>query len=167
MTARFVEKSQIVSGVVPVNLATAANDGDWVSLKDYGKLTVVFFKGAGAAGEDPTLTMEQAKDVSGTGAKALDFTDIYTKQGSDLATIGQFTKVTQTAANTYTEATSGEEEAIWVVEFNAEDLDVSNGFACIRARVASVGATSQIGTILYLLGDARYPQEALPSAIAD
>jgi hypothetical protein len=162
---RLADEIQIAAGVVPVNLATAANDGDWVSLKHYRHCAVVLFKGAGTAGEDPTLTMEQAQDVSGTGAKALTFTRIDAKQGASLFTIGEFTRITQAAAATYTNLTLAEDLAILVVEFNAEDLDADGGFDCLRARIADVGAGSQIGAILYLLTDPRYTPP--PSAIVD
>lgn len=161
----LIDSLQLAAGVVPVNLATGANDGDWVSMKGYRRLVVIVFKGAGAAAEDPTLTMEQAKDVAGTSAKALTFTTIYTKEGADLFTIGLFTKVTQAAAATYTNASLGDNQALIWLEFTGEDLDGANGFDCVRARIADVGNTSQVGCILYLLGQ---PRTAPPvSAIAD
>lgn len=159
----LADELQIAAGFVPVNMASGANDGDWVSMKFYRHLTVVLFKGAGTAGEDPTITMEQATAVAGTSAKALTFTTIYKKQGADLFTIGQFTKVTQAAAATYTDGTLAEEQAIVLIEFNAEDLDVEGGFDCVRARVADVGNSSQIGGLLYILSGPRYtpPQSAI------
>lgn len=166
--SRLVENSQLVIGFVPVNMATADNNGDYVSLKLYKHVVVVFIKDAGASGEDPTLTIQQATTVAGGGpAKALTFTTIYTKEGTDLQAIGTFTTNTQTAANTYTSATSGEAQAIWVVEFDADELDVDNGFDCIRATVADIGTTSQLGTILYILTEPRYASATPPSAIAD
>lgn len=164
---RLCENNQIAIGFVPVNLATAANDGDYISLKNYKHVAVIFIKAAGASGEDPTLTIQQATAVAGTGAKALNFTTIYVKQGSDLQAIGTFTKTTQTAANTYTEATAGEEQAIWVVEFDADELDVDGGFDCINASIADVGDTSQIGTIIYLLSEPRFATETMATAITD
>jgi hypothetical protein len=163
---RLIEQMQIVAGVIPVDLQTAANDGDWVSLKNYNHLTVVFFKAIGTAGDDPTLTLEQATAVAGTGAKALTFTTIHVKQGTQTG-IGTFTKVTQAAAATYTHTDAAENQAIWVVEFDAPDLDVENGFDCVRARVADVGGNAQLGCILYLLSEPRYSQAILPSAIVD
>ena len=162
----LLDRLQIVSGVVPVNLATGANDGDWVSLKNFNHLVVIVHKGAGANGEPPTLTMEQAKDVSGTSAKALTFTKANVKNGADLTAIGQFTEVTQAAAGTYALA-AGDTQAVIVVEFDAQDLDVANGFDCVRARIADVGSTSQIGMILYLLSEPRYAGKPQPSAIVD
>jgi len=165
--SRLVENGQLAIGFAPVNLATAAHDGDYVSLKQYHHVAIVMIKSAGGSGEDPTLTIQQATDVSGGNVKALNFTDIYTKQGSDLQAIGKFTKVTQAAANTYTSATAGEEQAIWVVEFDADELDVDNGFDCIRASVADVGNTEQLGTILYVLTEPRCAEATPASAIGN
>ena len=87
------------------------------------------------------------------------------KQGSDLAAIGAFTSVTQSAGNTYTEATSAEAQKIWVLDIKADDLDVDNGYDCVQASISDVGSNAQLGCLLYILWGARY----LPpgSAIAD
>jgi len=164
----LIESGQIVSGFVPVDLQTGPNDGDWIILDKYRHVAVIFFKAAGTAGDDPTLTLEQATDVAGTGAKALTFTDLYRKQGAALTAIGQWTKTTQAASATFTDATSAEVQALWVVEFNASDLDVDNDFVAIRARVADVGAAAQVGALLYVLSEARYGAKgvSMPSAIA-
>ena len=81
--------------------------------------------------------------------------------------MGAWTKVTQTAAATYTDATSAEEAAVWWIEFNAEDLDVDNRFDCIRMRVADIGSNAQLGCGLYLLSDPAFGDETLESAIDD
>ncbi len=76
----FAEQVQVVSGIVPDNLGTGANAGDFVSLKNYSKVTVIFFKAVGKAAEDPTITFEQAKDVSGGTTIDLDVIDkVYVK----------------------------------------------------------------------------------------
>jgi hypothetical protein len=165
VNARFAEQAQIISGFVPVNLATAANAGDWVSMKQFQRLVILFFAAAGTAGDDPTLTVEQASAVAGTGAKALTFTRIDTWQGADLTAVGTPTTVAQTAANTYTDATSAEVQKIWVVEIDAADLDVDNGFDCVRGSIADVGTNAQIGCLLYLGLYSRYAPPA--SAIVD
>ena len=164
----ILENTQIVAGFGPVDMQSGANAGDWVSLKNYRKVAIVLFKGVGTAGDDPTLTLQQATAVAGTGAKDLTFTTIYKKQGT-LSAIGQWTKVTQTAATSYTDATSAEAAAIWVVEVNAEDLDVANGFDCVQASVADVGSNAQLGALLYLLSDpsAAAAPASMPSAIVD
>jgi hypothetical protein len=164
---RLLDRAQIVEGFAPVDLQAAANDGDWVSLKNYNHVTVIFHKKAGTAGDDPTLTLEQATAVAGTSAKGLNFTRIFTKQGAALNAVGTFTEVTQTAASTYTDATSAEVAAIWVVEIDAQDLDVNGGFDCVRARVADVGGNAQLGSLLYILTEARFGASPMPSAIID
>ncbi len=161
MGSPFTQNSQIVSGFVPVDMQAGANTGDWVSVENFNHVAIVFFKAAGTAGDDPTITVSQATDAAGTSSKALNFTRIYTKQGT-LSSVANFTLTTQSAANTYTDATSAEVQAIWVVEFDADDLDVSSGFTHVQASVADVGSNAQVGACLYLATEPRYA-----AAVAD
>lgn len=146
---------QLVSAIVPVDLQTGANNGDWVCMKNYDRLTVIVFKGIGTAGDDPVLTMAQATDVAGTGVKALTFTRIWAKVGTQTG-LGTFTLVTQAAASTYTDAVSAEAQALWMIEIEAGDLDRANGFDCVRFNIPDVGGNAQIGCALYLLRNSRY-----------
>ena len=57
---KFVEMMQIVAGFLPVDMQAGANDGDWINMKMYEHAAVVLLKAAGTAGDDPTLTIEQA-----------------------------------------------------------------------------------------------------------
>ena len=161
MGSPFVQNSQIVSGFVPVDMQAGANTGDWVSVENFNHLSIVFFKAAGTAGDDPTITVSQATDAAGTSSKALNFTRIYTKQGT-LSSVANFTLTTQSAANTFTDATSAEVQAIWVIEFDADDLDVASGFTHVQASVADVGSNAQVGACLYLATEPRYA-----AAVAD
>lgn len=161
----LTEMMQICAGFGPVDLI-APNNGDWVSMENFNRCAIVFFKAAGTAGDDPTITVEQATTAAGSGNKALNFRRIDHKQGADLAAVGQFTTVEQTAANTYTDATSAEVAAIWVIDIEASDLDVTNGYKFLQAKVADVGTNSQLGALLYLLYEPRYAEKPLPSALA-
>ena len=166
----LLERLNIIEGVPPVDLSVGANNGDWVSLKNYNRIAIVFVSGVGTAGDDPTVTIQQAQDVAGAGAKALNFTTIYSKQAAtDLSGTGTWTKTTQTAANTYTNATAAEQALIWAVELQATDLDVDNAFDCVRATVADVGVNAQSGYLFYLLGEPAHAlaPENMLSAIAD
>lgn len=169
----LLEQIQIVSGVAPVAL-TSARTGDVVSLKNYRRCLVLFHKGIGGAGEDPTLTLLQGTNVAFGTNKALDFATIYTKQDpTSLGDVGQWTKVTRTvtpgSTNTYTDATAGEQAALWAIDIKAEDLDIANNYDCIRASIGDVGSVSQIGSIEYLLYDPvqQGAPEDMPSAIID
>lgn len=159
----LAEETQLVSGFVPVDLQTAQT-GDYVSLKHYRHCSIIFFAAAGTAGDDPVITVTQAQDVAGTGVKALNFTRVDVKAGT-LTAVGTFTKVTQVAANTYTDATHAEVQKIYVIDFNAEDLDVEGGFDCLKAAIGDTGIAAQLGSLLYLLSEPRYTPA--PSAIVD
>lgn len=167
INALFAERAQVVSGFVPVNMASGAPTSDWVSLKNYEMCTIIFFAAAGTNGDDPTLTVLQGTAVGGTTTKALTFTRIDVKQGAALNAIGQFTKTTQVAANTYTDTDAAEEQKIWVVSFRASELDTDGGYDCIRGAIGDVGTNSQLGCVLYVLEFPRYATDPLPSAIAD
>lgn len=164
----LTEDCQVVAGIIPVDLSAAANAGDWVSMKDYDELDIVVFKGAGVAGDDPVLTVQQATDVAGTGAKALNFTRVDSKVGVQTG-IAQFTKNTQAATNTYTDAVSAEAQAIFVIHVEGHDLDRANGFDCVQLSIPDVGAGgAQLGCALYILSEGRYGGAQFPpSAIAD
>jgi hypothetical protein len=163
--ALILERVNIVEGFPPVDLSAAAKDGDWVGLRHYRRVAVVFAGGVGTSGEDPVLTIEQAQDASGTGAKALNFTTVYVKQSAtDLSDVTGWTKVVQAEGNTYTSGTGAEEALIWVVEFQASDLDVANGYRYVRGRLNDVGVGAQPGYLFYLLADPAHqaaPENAL------
>ncbi len=164
----LLERAQIVVGFVPLALTTART-GDVVSLKNYRRCLVVFTKAAGTAGDDPTITLLQGTDVAFATNKALNFTKIYTKQGADLTAIAQWTKVTQAAGNTYTDATSAEVQAVWAIDVKAEDLDVANDYDCIRASISDVGTNAQLGVLHYIPYDPvqMTTPASMPGAIAD
>jgi len=160
---KLVESAQIVAGFVPLDLQTQ-RDGDYVSLRDFNHLTIVFFKGTGTDGDDPIVTLQQAQDTAGTGVKALNFTEIWRKQAADVQTVGQFTKTTQSAANTYTN-TDGHQQAIWVLEIDADMLDVDGGFDCVRLTLNDTGGNAQLGCVLYILTEPRFADATPPSAL--
>jgi hypothetical protein len=163
---KFVQNNQLVVGLAPYDMGAGAGVGDFVSLKLYRRIAIVLAKAAGYAGQSPVLTIQQAKDVAGTGAKALNFTEYAAKTGAQTG-VGTFTRSTQTAANTLA-AVGGSQELI-VVEFDAEELDVNGGFTCVRASLSDPGSTEggSYGTLLYILSDPRYSGETMPSAIVD
>jgi hypothetical protein len=165
----LLEQCQIVSGFAPITLTTART-GDVVSMKNYRRCLILFHKGIGTAGDDPTITLLQGTDVAFGTTKALTFTNIYVKQDpTTLADVGQWTKVTQSAANTYTDATSAERACLWAIDIRAEDLDTANDYDCLRASISDVGTNSQLGDVLYILYDPiqRLAPENMLSAIVD
>jgi len=165
----FLEGNDIVGGVTPVDLQTGANDGDWVNLANVGRCVVVVYSGIGTAGDDPILALQQAIDAAGTGAKDLTFTKIRHKTGATLlSAVGQWTKVTQSAAASYdTDPIAGaENEQLLAVEITPDMLDATNGFTWVRGRVADVGGNAMLGCLFYILLDRAYKRETPASLIS-
>ncbi len=177
MNQHILEKGQFVTGIIPVALNT--NPGavsDYISMKGYGRCTIVFIKGVGTAGDDPTLTLLQATAVAGTSAKALNITRIDKKQAAtNLLSTGTFTTSTSASpatndtfnANTWTNSDLAEQAAIVVIDVKAEDLDADNSFDCLICNVGDVGTNAQLGCLLYYLHEPRYSMATMSSAIAD
>lgn len=165
MAEKFLSRATIESAIIPVDLSTAANNGDWVSLENYERCVVVFFAAAGTAGDDPVFTLRQATDASGTSAKALNFTVVHKKVGT-LTSVTGFTRATQAAANTYTDDASAEAQKIIAVEVAADELDVDGGFVFLQLQIPDVGTNAQLGCGLYIMLEPRYPQASAISAIS-
>lgn len=166
MSKYFVEQFQVCQCFLPNNMATAASTGDWLSIRDASRAIFIFSKAVGAAGEDPTLTFSQATSAAGADTKAITFTRIDKKQAAtDLTATGTFTKVTQSAANTFTHADLAEQAAVIVIEIRKEDVDTANGFYFLQCSINDVGSTLQVGDCLCIM-DMSYPQETLPSVLA-
>lgn len=142
----------VVAGVVPVDLQTAQT-GNRVHLKNAGGVTIVAFKAAGTAADDPTFDLREHNAASGGTSQDLDIIDhYYLKQEATLDGDEQWSTVTQTAASEVTgDGTSAEEQAIYVFEVDATQL--SDDFEWISLNVADVGSNAQLGCVLYLLRD--------------
>lgn len=159
----LVERFQMVLAQAPWDMSSAASASEWVCMKNFHHLAIVFMKHVGTDGDDPTITVEQATEDAGAG-KALNFTTVWKKQGAVLTATGTFTKVTQAAGNTFSHADLAQQQAIVVIEFDSSELDTDNGYDWVKATVADVGSNAQDGCILYLLSEPRYAEPL--SAIA-
>lgn len=176
MNQLLVEQMQIAAAFAPVAMNSGAPTIDWVSLKGYGRATFVFFKAAGTANDDPTITLLQAPDVTGAGSKALTIKRVDKKQAAtNLFSTAQFTTSTPASpatndtftTNTWTNSTLAEQVAIVCIEIDANDLDADNAFDCVGVTIADVGTNAQLGCGLWVLREPRYQDIPLPGAIAD
>lgn len=160
------ESINVASGFAVIDLATGANAGDVVHMDYWGECLVLLVKEAGAAGEPPIITVEQAQEIGGT-PKALTVRGGYgyVKKGADLLAIGTWTKTAMTTANTLN-LTAGDNQAIAAMHIQASDLDMANGYNCIKVSVAKTGATGgQLGVLLYIFGSPRWTPP--PGVISD
>ena len=155
----------IAEGFPCVDLSTGANTGDWINCANAGHHVIIFGSGVGTAADDPTLTVLQASDNAGTGSKALnvvtDPVHVWKKQAAtSLAAVTTWSSAAgDVTDNAVTNATSAEQSALWVVEFDTDQLDVDNGFDHISCTVADVGCNAQPGFLLHLLTELRYPDD--------
>ncbi len=172
----FLEKNQVVSAFVPVAMNAGAPSVDWVSLKDYGRCAILIFKAIGTAGDDPTITLLQAKTVAGGSSKALNITRVDKKQAAtNLLATGTFATSTSDvplshdtfATNTWTNSDLAEQPALIVIDVKADDLDEDNGFDCVSFTIADVGTNAQLGCGMFILHEPKYSSAPLPSAIVD
>jgi hypothetical protein len=173
---RLLENIQIVPLFVPGADINTDKTGDWVSLKNYDRCTILFHKEAGTAGDDPVISILQATDVSGTSSKALNIDTVYAKVGATALTgVGTFTKYTGTAAATVdlvscfgTDLAADTGEALIAVDIAASQLDVTNGFDCLTLFIEGDDIGNATKSCAYaILYNASYPGPTALSAIID
>lgn len=166
---QIVQNAKFVHGIALADYNNAAGAGDWVSMKNYGHLTVCIITGTLAAGcDDMLVTLNQAQNVAGLNAKNLLFSEFWS--GAHILTSDTMVRADSTAVagppvdNNFTIDNAGDDN-IYLIEVPAENLDVQGGFDCVQVAISSPGVNSALYTAFYLLASPRYVQEAMPSAI--
>ena len=153
----------VVMGVAPLDLQTA-RDGDWAKMTHAGHCTILVIKGQGTDGDDPTFTLQQALTAAGGSSKALAIIDEYMEQEENAANLEATTawvRVTQTAASTVAPGDpSAQSAALYAIPVDAAELDVANGFDWIRLNVGDTGTNAQLGAVIYIFTELRYPNRA-------
>jgi len=159
MSARtFLSHNVIEVSNVPIDSTGAARTGDYYSLKDFQGVVFVIVQGAWAGGT-PAVTLKQATAVAGTGAKALGFTEKYSKVGLT-GTVNVLGAVTSDTFNLTATA-----NRIEMIEVSAADLDRANGYHCVGLDVASPGANADLLCVVALCYGPRYCGD--PGALPD
>jgi len=143
-------------------LATTNGDCDYVSLKGYAGCLVKLFVDNAATVTGGALTLKQATAVAGTGEKALAFDTMFANLD---AAAGDTLTETSVTNNTFTTLTTDNKNAMYVIDVKASDLDVSNGFDCIRADLLLMA--NAVGLVEYQLYGAREASTLAISAIID
>lgn len=155
---RLVDRIRTVVGLHAVT--PSSSSPRWVSLKDYNHVTIdVFFKNATTV-TGSAIGLQQATDVSGTSAKTLAFTKMWAVADDSSAVVPTETAV---ASNTFTTDATNSKTGHYRIEVDADDLDINNGFDCIRATTGNGTATTV--SVVYHLSGARYG--GAPGAFGD
>lgn len=158
--ARTVEVGKWVTGLAPFTPSTTTPD--YVSLKNYNKLTVIILADNATTVTGSAITLKQATAVAGTGEKALAFTT----QWANIDTAASDTLVeTAVTSNTFTTDATDAKNLMYVIEVDAADLDVANSFDCVR--VGTGDATASVLSVCYWAHDSRYAKATPPAAITD
>lgn len=160
---RLIDTAKIVFGSPIIGaLATTNGDCDYVSLKGYERATIVIAVDNATTVTGGAVTLKQATAVAGTSEKALSFASYFAN--TDTAAGDTLTETTATS-NTFTTDTTDNKNLLYVIEVNAADLDVANGFDCLRVDVLSMA--NAVGFVQYILHGARQASPLAISAITD
>lgn len=159
---RLIDTHKIVTGCPPAALTSTAGDGDYVSLKNYAKLTIVIVVDNGSTVTGGAVTLLQAKTVAAGSEKPLGFTKAWRNIDTGASdTLAEFA----VESDTFTTDTTNAKNLLYVIEVDAADLDVDNDFDCVRIDVASMA--NAVGAVLYILHPSRYASPLAISAITD
>lgn len=160
---RLIDTAKIVFGSPIIGaLATTNGDCDYVSLKGYERCSIVIAVDNATTVTGGAVTLKQATAVAGTNEKALAFASYFAN--TDTGAGDTLTETTATS-NTFTTDTTDNKNQLYVIEVNAADLDVANGFDCVRVDVLSMA--NAVGFVQYILHGARYASQLSVAAITD
>lgn len=158
----LVENQKVVPISPPKSYSSIAAAVVWLSLKNYEHVTWIINTGLWPAGT-AAVTVNQAKAVAGTSSKAVAFASMWVNTA---ALADTYTK-TAVTSNTFNLDTAG---LTYIVEIEADALDVTGGFDCVSIAVASPGANADLYNIVAILGSntmSRYPGATQPTALLD
>lgn len=150
LNALLSEQVKFVEGLLGV--VPSSSTPDYVSLKNYERIAVIILQKNATTVTGSAITLKQATAVAGTSEKALSFTKAYRNVDTGAGDVlSEFT----VSSDTFTTQAVDSKNAMYVIEVKAEDLDVNNGFDCIRAGTGN--ATAATITVLYALFGAKFP----------
>ena len=150
----------IGSAFTPVDFNTSdAATGHRVHLRNYDAIAFVLYKGAGTAGADPVVTVQEHNAATaGTSQDLAVITEFYKKEETALDGDEVWVKTTQAVAATANMGlTSAEQEGIYVIEFESGSL--SAGFEWISCNIAATVANAQLVSGLYILSGLKIQRE--------
>ena len=159
---KLVDVAKVVQGCPPAALDTAAGDGDYVSLKNFDRLTILLAVKNATTVTGGVITLKQATAVAGTSEKALAFSKVWANTDTNAG--DTLTEIAVTS-DTFTTDTTNSKNLLYVIEVKADDLDRANGFDCVRIDSASMA--NAVGAVLYVLHGTRYKSPAAVAAITD
>lgn len=147
------EDVRFMLGTPPVDINSTGAVGDTVSMKNAAHCTIVIQCGV-LGNATPAVTLKQSTVVAESDAKALAFSWMWTNAADVTSSDLVKTAVTSNTFDIAADADGG----MYVIEVDADTMDIDNGFDCLECRIADPSA-SQLVAVLYILSGTRY-QEA-------
>lgn len=158
--AKLTEIAGVVDAFPPATPSSASPK--WVSLKNYGRVSIILQCANATTVTGSAVALSQATDVSGTSAKTLAFTTV--DANTDTSAGDGFT-ATAVSSNTFTTNSTNSKNLKYVIEVKATDLDLANGFDCLRVTLGN--ATATVVSATYILREPRFADAAPPTAVAN
>lgn len=165
INARLDEQATPVLAAAGLLLTSTLGDTTYVSMKGYARCQIIISIADGTTVTGSTITLKQATAVAGTNEKALAFSRMLAN--TDYAASKALVE-TAVTSNTFTTQTVNSKDSLYVIDVKAEDLDVANGFDCLRVDGTGHAATASRGcVVLYNLYGKRYSDTTPVQAAAD
>lgn len=161
--AMLIEQTKPVMVLAPV--APSTTTPDYVSMKGFSRLCFLINVLNGTTVTGSAISLTQATAVDNTGGKTLAFTKAFAALNTGAAGNTDVLTEFTVSSNTFTTNSTNSLHHLYAIEINETDLDVANGFDCVRINTGnSVNATLSIVGILY---PPKYGKTSMGSAIAD
>lgn len=123
---KISETLVVLASIDPASIAASTVTSAWVPVTNFLSLLLVVQTGVLGTAATVDAKIQQATDVSGTGAK-------------DLSPGKSITQIVK--------ATGDNKQAL--LDFRAQDLDAANGFNYVRVSLTVGAAASIVGALLY------------------
>lgn len=135
----------------PVDINGAAATTPYISSKVNTRFALLI--ALGAVGATTTFTVKQAKDVDGTGAKAVTLVagQVYSGARGDM-----LEQDDDAIAAGAISAVAGYANSVILIDLKAEDLDRANGFCYLAVHSTNPGASVIASIVALPHGDQRY-----------
>lgn len=158
----FVEEAKVVVGLS--NTTPSSSSPQRISLKNYERCVILIEVLNATTVTGSAITLKQATDIANanTDEKAVAFTTAY--RNLDVGASDTYAAFT-VASNTFTTDSTNSKSLLYVIEVEPTQLDVNNGFDCLR--VGTANATAATLTVTYLLLGAKYAKQFPASAVVN
>lgn len=124
-TERFSEMVELAGAITPIATAAEHNSG-WIDMSKFSRVAIVVSVGTFGTNATVDVDIEQAQDSSGTGAK----------------------NITGKSITQLTDAGTDDDKHV-VIEVQAEELDVNNGFTHIQVELTIGTATVPSSAVVF------------------